>query len=467
MQSKKISIIIFALFFAISISGSVFAQLIIPQGFSFQTSLKLGDTTIPDVSYLQNFLNQNPVTRVADTGPGSDGELTNYFGPKTFDAVIRFQNLYSSEVLIPAGITVPSGFFGMYSRNKANNLLQTMYQSNTVPQTTINPSQPATPITVIAKVPTITSVFSENSFSQGTTTLDRPRISGLYPNLVYSAQDEINIYGYNFTDIGNVVYGSLGSIENLKSSNNTITFRLADFSEFNTASKYYSGTTTQIYIKVSNLQGVSEELASVRFTFPYIGDYSGQYGGASTGGTANDKSNSSNMNALGMVDVGSIDKEIHGFSPDGALIKLIGGDETFDTLYGYSPSGVIFGGGPTGAGGVGGIGGGGANGGGQSSGLSDVDNGGGQITNVTYCTCSGGQLLEVTDVRGGTRNVFFRYGQSKLNEEYNIYAPGPNYVNGLTKESVQCEVYDGESCDTQGTADWVIDTPRGIGTSLE
>ncbi len=458
MFSKKIAITFYVLLIAMSISNFAFANSIIPNNFSFQKNIKLGDTLLPDVRYLQNFLNQNPSTKVSDVGPGSDAELTNYYGPKTSDAVRRFQNLYAVEILEPAGLLTGTGFFGEFTRRKINSLLASIGIGTQTITTSVAKTQ-------TSKAPNVTAVFSEESFEASTTTPNRPIISGLSPNLVYSDQDEINIFGYNFTSIDNVVYGSLGSIENLTSSNNTITIRLKDFSQFTNASKYYSGTTTQIYLKVANINGVSQELASVHYAFPNIGNFGSSFGGGAGG--SGDKSESSNTNAMGMVDVGSIDKEIHGLSPQGAVIKLIGGEETFDTMCGYSPSGVIFGGGGGMSGGGGGGGGSGSGSGGAGGGATNIDNGGGKITNITYCTCSYGNLLTMTDVRGGTRDIFYRYGYSTNHENYNVFAAmNQNYIEGLTKETVQCEVYNGESCDTQGTADWVIDTPRGVGTSL-
>ncbi|MES2409180.1 MAG: hypothetical protein V4509_02655 [Patescibacteria group bacterium] len=464
MFSKRTFAILAISLFTISLGGFAKAASIIPQGFLFQQNIKMGATLVPDVSYLQNFLNQNSITRVADTGPGSDGELTNYFGQKTLDAVMRFQNLYSSEILIPAGITVPTGFFGENTRKKINALLS----STNVITAIQNTKQITTPQST-AKKPALTSIFSEDSFDQGTTTEGRPIISGLYPNLVYSDADEIHIYGYRFTNIDNVIYGTLGSIENLSSVNNTITIRLKDFSQFDSASKYYSGTTTDIYIKVSNILGTSEEVAAVRYTFPNIGNYDSQFNASST--ASSNKSSNSNMNSLGMTDIGSVDKEVQGFGPDGTLIKLIGGESTFDTLYGYTPSGVIFGGGPGGSGGgagggIGGIGGGAGGGaGGIGGGGAQVDNFGGQVTNITECTCSGGRLVTVKDIRGDTKDLFYGYGRSTLHEEYNL-STGVNVVGGFTQSSTACEVYDGEECDQQGTAQGDIDFPRGVGTSL-
>lgn len=75
-----------------------------------------------DVMKLQQFLNDNPDTRVAATGAGSAGMETMFFGPATAAAVSKFQVAYRAEVLTPAGLVNPTGYFGPSTRAKANAL---------------------------------------------------------------------------------------------------------------------------------------------------------------------------------------------------------------------------------------------------------------------------------------------------------------------------------------------------------
>ena len=75
-----------------------------------------------DVRMMQRMLNLAPETRIAASGPGAPGEESNYFGPKTKTAVIKFQNLYKKEVLLPAGLTSGTGFVGQWSRIKLADL---------------------------------------------------------------------------------------------------------------------------------------------------------------------------------------------------------------------------------------------------------------------------------------------------------------------------------------------------------
>lgn len=77
--------------------------------------------TGPEVKMLQVFLNHLGFT-VATSGFGSAGSETEYFGSRTRDALIRFQETYKAEILTPLGLTKGTGFFGSYSRTKANSL---------------------------------------------------------------------------------------------------------------------------------------------------------------------------------------------------------------------------------------------------------------------------------------------------------------------------------------------------------
>lgn len=89
----------------------------------FVRNLSLGDTG-QDVLELQMFLNTNTQTQVASTGPGSAGNETTYFGPLTHASVLRFQNLYAENILVPLGLTKGTGFFGPSTRSYIASLSQ-------------------------------------------------------------------------------------------------------------------------------------------------------------------------------------------------------------------------------------------------------------------------------------------------------------------------------------------------------
>jgi hypothetical protein len=94
----------------------------IPTAFFFTTNLKQGVINIA-VKYLQMLLNQGKDTQLAESGVGSLGNETTYFGPKTTQAVIKFQEKYKDEILKPLGFISGTGFVGKTTRDKLNELL--------------------------------------------------------------------------------------------------------------------------------------------------------------------------------------------------------------------------------------------------------------------------------------------------------------------------------------------------------
>jgi len=99
------------------------AHLIIPSGFNFNQSLRIGMSSV-DVKYLQIVLNSDSETRLTESGVGSPGQETIYFGPLTKSAVVKFQEKYADEILTPWGLSVGNGFVGTNTREKLNSLLK-------------------------------------------------------------------------------------------------------------------------------------------------------------------------------------------------------------------------------------------------------------------------------------------------------------------------------------------------------
>jgi peptidoglycan hydrolase-like protein with peptidoglycan-binding domain len=93
------------------------------EGIIFKRNLSLGSVG-EDVKCLQYLLNQDPQTKLAKTGPGSPNNETFYFGPLTFNAVIRFQEKYKDEILAPWGLEKGTGFVGKTTRAKLNAILK-------------------------------------------------------------------------------------------------------------------------------------------------------------------------------------------------------------------------------------------------------------------------------------------------------------------------------------------------------
>lgn len=89
--------------------------------FTWTRDLSSGSTGA-DVMKLQQFLNANADTRVAASGAGSVGSETEYYGPATAAAVSKMQVMYRADILTPAGLVNPTGYFGPSTRAKANSL---------------------------------------------------------------------------------------------------------------------------------------------------------------------------------------------------------------------------------------------------------------------------------------------------------------------------------------------------------
>jgi hypothetical protein len=134
---------------------------------SITKTLRVGSSG-PEVLELQRILNKDKQTEVASFGPGSLGNETSFFGIATKQAVIKFQEKYKDEVLIPAGLLRGTGVVGALTRNKLASL---DFVSNILPLPKINEKNPKNSnILATSSTPSDVSVdfsnvqFDQNSF---------------------------------------------------------------------------------------------------------------------------------------------------------------------------------------------------------------------------------------------------------------------------------------------------------------
>ena len=149
MSASPSFFIILAAFFLV-LFGAATVRAATPSfcPFSWNSNLKAGSSG-PDVLRLQQFLNADADTAIALSGVGSLGAETTTFGSLTKSAVIRFQNKYSAEILVPNGLSSGTGIVGASTRAKLNALCAT--------EIAAAPSTPASNMPQVAAVATSVS----------------------------------------------------------------------------------------------------------------------------------------------------------------------------------------------------------------------------------------------------------------------------------------------------------------------
>ena len=109
---------------------------------SFTRDLTVGSSGA-DVKCLQQYFNADPDTKVADSGVGSPGNETEFFGSLTKAAAIKWQDKYSAQVLAPVNLSAGTGYWGNSSRSYYSSL------AAATPGTPGAPSVPGVPGVVI------------------------------------------------------------------------------------------------------------------------------------------------------------------------------------------------------------------------------------------------------------------------------------------------------------------------------
>ncbi len=261
---------------------------------SFTRSLKLGDSG-EDVRELQQILNSNPKTQVSGSGIGSSGQETTYFGSKTQEAVIRFQNLYPTEVLAPAGLLSGNGFVGPLTIKKLQNLspgstlAPLSIESNKIrPNEAINIYQTDQKITDFqqrintelnaavqqSRVPDLSFASTSNP------ALFSPVLLFELKPVVVKAGDTVYINGMGLTTNNNIYFGSDYIVRNISGIAGVLSFKVPAIpnGRYDIAIKNASGqsNTTSLVINSSgktttSLTSISPNTISYGDTVTFVG----------------------------------------------------------------------------------------------------------------------------------------------------------------------------------------------------
>jgi hypothetical protein len=103
------------------VSSPVFVNKVIlnlDDNLYFKKNLRFFDIDT-EVQKLQKFLNSQGF-KLSDSGYGSEGNETNFFGNRTKKALIKFQEKYSKDILEPINLKNGTGFFGDFTRKLIN-----------------------------------------------------------------------------------------------------------------------------------------------------------------------------------------------------------------------------------------------------------------------------------------------------------------------------------------------------------
>ncbi|MBP9771395.1 MAG: peptidoglycan-binding protein [Candidatus Pacebacteria bacterium] len=234
--------------------GTLFFVPLLVQSYSFSRDLSLGDSG-EDVRVLQQVLNSRPETIVTNVGPGSVGQETTYFGENTHRAVIRYQELYRTSILLPRGLTAGTGFVGSATRALLSGSVLSLKSS---PNTTVEEAlqafnQAASGLFVASEgsvpqnsyaapddlfddlvrgkiaIPPPPSMEEQiATFNEGFSSEGGPTIISISPQHGPDGTD-VKLIGTGFTKTGNTVYAGFATLSNLSSSDGTtITLTMHD-----------------------------------------------------------------------------------------------------------------------------------------------------------------------------------------------------------------------------------------------
>ncbi len=222
MDFYKNTLIFMGIFTLLAVPYYVYAD--------FYRSLSLGDTG-EDVLILQKVLNRDPETLITNAGVGSLGHEGRYFGQLTRQAVIRFQNKYKEEILVPNGLVVGTGYVGPSTLSKMSQLMiagssNIIGEVNPNPVNTLNVPLPP-PLLKIEdegnKKSSNDTTSTDSKTAQQLVGSSEPKMSNLTKiNFISPSsggtRTKITIKGVGFSKESNDVFAGMSFIKGVKSS---------------------------------------------------------------------------------------------------------------------------------------------------------------------------------------------------------------------------------------------------------
>ena len=196
-------------------AGTASAQTDVnPCPYTWTQGLKIGNKGI-SVLKLQQFLNMDQDTVVANAGVGSPGNENTSYGKLTAGAVAKFQEKYSADILVPAGLSKATGVVGALTRTKLNalcnapasakvsaNTSATQTSSSTDSLTVSDPGQPASSLAPAGAGVLFTSITLTAGNKDVTVNAITARRVGMGADAAFSS---IALYDPNGLQIGNIV----------------------------------------------------------------------------------------------------------------------------------------------------------------------------------------------------------------------------------------------------------------------
>jgi len=380
--------------------------------FQFIRDLKKGDFS-SDVKALQQVLNYDPETQVALKGPGSPGNETLFFGTLTENAVIRFQDKYKSEVLTPVSLKNGTGFVGVMTKKKFNEIVA----KTTIPAQFLSPEPQKESVVISPSEPPIIESLSEDNVTPG-------QVFEIYGSGL-SQGSSVYISDISDLKISNVEYVNNGLLKVTVPGKDSINMgiHLIYIQNANGDTRWWA----PVFIMVTESKIDDNSKDEAKNAFKAMKEQN--------------KLNSDRFQNNSAVPTSKNEDKFKGFT---SFFTNIG--NIIENLF-YSK--VVLA---------------------QTGGMHDYF--GGSINSVVYCTCyyNFGIILKIKDLSRNGQEIKTAYRPfiSTLRANYNIWYAGPNVIGGYMMMSFQCQNTSGYYCtnSSEGSVDSTIDFIRGIGSSL-